>query len=169
MGDTVGSISAQWREKRPDLDVSTMEVIGRVLRMAALMGQVVEETLAETGLTRPEFEVLSALRRADRGLRPSQLTRETLSSGAATTKRLARLERAGLLTRTASTRDRREIDVRLTDAGRGLVDRLLPERLRVEAAALTPLSAAERDQLATLLARVLSPMEGPDRLSASRP
>ncbi|GAA3740988.1 DNA-binding MarR family transcriptional regulator [Spinactinospora alkalitolerans] len=163
MGDTVARISAQWREQRPDLDVSSMEVVGRVLRMAALVNQITEETFAEAGLIRPEFEVLSALRRADVGLRPSQLTRETLSSGAATTKRLAKLERDGLLTRTASARDRREVDVRLTDAGRALIDRLLPRSLHAEADVLVALSQAERDRLAALLTKVLAPLEGATR------
>ncbi|GAB3209213.1 MarR family winged helix-turn-helix transcriptional regulator [Marinactinospora thermotolerans] len=163
MSDTVARFSAQWRERRPDLDYSGMEVVGRVIRLTALISQIIDGPLAEAGLSRPEFEVLSALRRTGQGLRPSQLTRETLSSGAATTKRLARLEGEGLVTRTTSTRDRREVDVHLTDAGRALVDRLLPQRLRAEAELLESLSPEERRHLGALLAKVLSPLEGAPR------
>ncbi|PKW17760.1 DNA-binding MarR family transcriptional regulator [Saccharopolyspora spinosa] len=155
MGDVVGRICAQWREQRPDLDVSPIDVIGRVRRLGALTNQLDESAFTDAGLSRMEFEVLSALRRAGGGLRPSQLTKETLSSGAATTKRLARLEAEGLITRTLSRRDRREIDVRLTGEGLELIDRLFPQQLERERALLAPLAADEREKLGELLAKVL--------------
>ena len=160
MDDVVGRIHEQWRAQRPDQDVSTVGVIGRVVRLTALMNQVNETALADEGLSRAEFEVLCALRRVDGGLRPSELTRETLSSGAATTKRLTKLERDGLITRATSTRDRREIHVRLTDEGRALTARLFPEQLRRERDVLAPLEPDEREQLGDLLAKVLSSLDG---------
>ncbi|KAA5838291.1 MarR family transcriptional regulator [Saccharopolyspora hirsuta] len=158
--DAVGRICAQWREQRPDLDVSPIDVIGRVRRLNALTNQLDDAAFAEVGLSRMEFEVLSALRRAGGGLRPSQLTRETLSSGAATTKRLARLEGEGLISRTASQRDRREVDVRLTERGRELIDRLFPVQLERERQLLAPLRADEREQLGVLLAKLLGSLDG---------
>ncbi|SDY55788.1 DNA-binding transcriptional regulator, MarR family [Saccharopolyspora shandongensis] len=163
MGDVVGRISAQWREQRPDLDVSPIDVIGRVRRLGALTNQLDESAFADSGLSRMEFEVLSALRRAGGGLRPSQLTRETLSSGAATTKRLARLETEGLITRTSSRRDRREIDVRLTERGLELIDRLFPAQLERERDLLAPLAPDEREKLGELLAKVLESLDGTAR------
>ncbi|MEV0081572.1 MarR family transcriptional regulator [Saccharopolyspora sp. NPDC050642] len=159
----VGRISAQWREQRPDLDVSPIDVIGRVRRLGALTNQLDESAFADSGLSRMEFEVLSALRRAGGGLRPSQLTRETLSSGAATTKRLARLEAEGLITRTSSRRDRREIDVRLTERGLELIDRLFPAQLERERDLLAPLAPDEREKLGELLAKVLESLDGTAR------
>ncbi|MFI0467338.1 MarR family winged helix-turn-helix transcriptional regulator [Saccharopolyspora sp. NPDC003752] len=159
----VGRISAQWREQRPDLDVSPIDVIGRVRRLGALTNQLDESAFADSGLSRMEFEVLSALRRAGGGLRPSQLTRETLSSGAATTKRLARLETEGLITRTSSRRDRREIDVRLTERGLELIDRLFPAQLERERDLLAPLAPDEREKLGELLAKVLESLDGTAR------
>lgn len=163
MDDAVGRICAQWHEQRPDLDVSPIGVIGRVRRLSALTSQRDDEVFAEPGLSRMEFEVLSALRRAGGGLRPSQLTRETLSSGAATTKRLARLETGGLISRTASQRDRREVDVHLTESGQELIDRLFPAKLERERQLLTSLEADEREQLGALLAKLLGSLEGTGR------
>ncbi|MER7012400.1 MarR family transcriptional regulator [Saccharopolyspora sp. NPDC000359] len=160
MDDAVGRICAQWREQRPDLDVSPIDVIGRVRRLNALTNQLDDAAFAEIGLSRMEFEVLSALRRAGGGLRPSQLTRETLSSGAATTKRLARLEGEGLISRTASQRDRREVDVQLTERGSELIDRLFPAQLERERRLLEPLRADEREQLGSLLAKLLGSLDG---------
>lgn len=157
--DVVGRIREQWSEQHPDLDLTPIEVIGRVRRLAALTNQRHDEVLDDLRLSRMEFEVLSALRRAGGGLRPSQLTREMLSSGAATTKRLARLEEDGLITRNTSARDRREVDVRLTERGREVIDRVFPAQLEHERALLDPLSAEERARLGELLAKVLGPMD----------
>lgn len=161
MGDVVGRIRAQWHELRPDLDVSPIEAIGRVRRLAALVAQLDEASFSEFGISRMEYEVLSALRRAGGGLRPSQVTKETLSSGAATTKRLARLEREGLISRTASPRDRREVNVRLTDEGRELVDRVFPVQLERDHDMLAALGPADREKLGELLTKVLSAVDGP--------
>ncbi|SFT05414.1 MarR family winged helix-turn-helix transcriptional regulator [Saccharopolyspora flava] len=158
--DVVGRIREQWRERHPDLDLTPIEVIGRVRRLAALTDQRHDEDLDELELSRMEFEVLSALRRAGGALRPSRLTKEMLSSGAATTKRLARLERDGLITRHPSARDRREVDVRLTERGREVIDRVFPAQLDRERALLEPLTDDERARLAELLAKVLGPLEG---------
>ncbi|MCY9783827.1 MarR family transcriptional regulator [Nocardiopsis sp. EMB25] len=159
MSDAVARFRDAWAHQRPDLDLSSMETIGRVRRLASLMNTITDDHLADSDLTRPEFEVLSALRRSPQGLRPRQLTRATLSSGAATTKRLIRLETAGLITRTPLQRDRREVQVQLTPQGRDLIDRLYPTQLDREAAVLAPLTPDERTQLADLLRRVLTPID----------
>ncbi|WP_433873293.1 MarR family winged helix-turn-helix transcriptional regulator [Saccharopolyspora sp. CA-218241] len=159
MDDAVGRIQDQWRRQRPDLDVSSVGVVGRVLRLTALLKQVNETALAEDGVTGAEFEVLSALRRAGGGLRPSELTRETLSSGAATTKRLTRLESLGLISRATSARDRREVDVRLTEEGYELIDRLFPEQVVRERGVLDALTEDEMARLGTLLAKALAGVE----------
>ncbi|GAA4883299.1 MarR family winged helix-turn-helix transcriptional regulator [Saccharopolyspora cebuensis] len=159
MDDAVGRIQDQWRRQRPDLDVSSVGVVGRVLRLTALLKQVNETALAEDGVSGAEFEVLSALRRAGGGLRPSELTRETLSSGAATTKRLTRLESLGLISRATSARDRREVDVRLTEEGYELIDRLFPEQVVRERGVLDALTEDELARLGALLAKALAGAE----------
>ncbi|GAA1454236.1 MarR family winged helix-turn-helix transcriptional regulator [Nocardiopsis tropica] len=159
MSDAVSRFLRSWTHLRPDLDLSTTAAMGRVLRLAALMNNITEDGLAGAEVTRPEFEVLAALRRSPDGLRPRQLTRETIASGASTTKRLTRLESAGLITRTPLERDRREVQVRLTDRGRTLTDTLFAAQLDREATVLAPLDADERAQLADLLARVLAPID----------
>ncbi|MFC7340056.1 MarR family winged helix-turn-helix transcriptional regulator [Saccharopolyspora griseoalba] len=159
--DVVGRISAQWRERYPDLDLSPIEVAGRVRRLGVLAGNLPDRVVGDARLTRVEFEVLSALHRAGGAMRPSRLTRETLSSGAATTKRLAKLAEEGLITRSTSGHDRREVDVRLTDRGREIVERVFPAQVEWERELLAPLDEGERAQLADLLAKVLEPLDPP--------
>lgn len=157
--DYVDRLRAQWGERIPGLDTSPAEVVARVLRIGALVGHAHDRALDEEGLTRGEFELLAALRRADHPLRAREITTVTESPGASITKRLDRLERAGLVERTVPERDRRGVLVALTAAGISLVDRLFPEQVAREAAAVSALSVDERDQLGALLGVVLRTLD----------
>ncbi|MFE0515973.1 MarR family winged helix-turn-helix transcriptional regulator [Streptomyces sp. NPDC058964] len=165
-GDTVAAVVRQWRTVHPELDTGPMEVIGRINRCAALLQQAEDAPLRRAGLSRPEFDLLGALRRTGHELTPSELARETFSSGAAVTKRLKNLTERGLVERRGDTRDRRVAHVRLTDAGRDLVDGILPEQLAYETAVLSALAPEGQEELAGLLAELLSRLEG--RIGALR-
>jgi DNA-binding MarR family transcriptional regulator len=159
-GDTVAAVVRQWRAVHPELDTGPMEIIGRINRCAALLQQAEDAPLRRAGLSRPEFDLLGALRRTGHELTPSELTRQTSSSGAAVTKRLKQLTERGLVERRGDTRDRRVAHVRLTDAGRGLVDGILPEHLAYETAVLSVLAPQGQGELAGLLAELLTQLEG---------
>jgi DNA-binding MarR family transcriptional regulator len=159
-GDTVAAVVRQWEAVRPDLDTAPMEVIGRINRCAALLQQAEDAPLRHAGLTRPEFDLLGALRRTGLELTPGELARETFSSGAAVTKRLKQLTERGLVERRGDTRDRRVAHVRLTDAGRALVDGILPEQLSYETTVLSGVEPARQRELAELLGELLGQLEG---------
>ncbi|KOG39787.1 MarR family winged helix-turn-helix transcriptional regulator [Streptomyces resistomycificus] len=165
--DTVATVVRQWEAVHPDLDTGPMEIIGRVNRCAALLQQAEDAPLRRAGLSRPEFDLLGALRRTGHELTPGDLARETFSSGAAVTKRVKALTERGLVERRGDTRDRRVAHLRLTDAGRDLVDGLLPEQLAYETSVLSGMDPAEQDGLAVLLSALLGRLEG--RLGAPRP
>ncbi|WP_439947578.1 MarR family winged helix-turn-helix transcriptional regulator [Streptomyces sp. BBFR109] len=158
--DTVAAVVRQWRAVHPDLDTAPMEIIGRINRCAALLQQAEDAPLRRAGLSRAEFDLLGALRRTGHELTPGELARETFSSGAAVTKRLKQLTERGLVERRGDTRDRRVAHVRLTDAGRELVDGILPEQLAYERTVLAGLDGAGRGDLAVLLCELLSRLEG---------
>jgi DNA-binding MarR family transcriptional regulator len=158
--DTVAAVVRQWQTVHPDLDTGPMEIIGRVNRCAALLQQAEDAPLRRAGLSRPEFDLLGALRRTGHELTPGELARETFSSGAAVTKRLKALTERGLVERRGDTRDRRVAHVRLTDTGRDLVDTLLPEQLAYETSVLSGIGPDRQDELATLLAGLLGRLEG---------
>ncbi|MFJ6525489.1 MarR family winged helix-turn-helix transcriptional regulator [Streptomyces longwoodensis] len=144
----------------PELDTGPMEVIGRVNRCAALLQQAEDAPLRRAGLSRAEFDLLGALRRTGHELTPGELARETFSSGAAVTKRVKQLTERGLVERRGDTRDRRVAHVRLTEAGRALVDGILPEQLAYEKAVLSALDDDRQGELSTLLGELLSRLEG---------
>ncbi len=82
---------------------------------------------AEEGLGDGDFDVLVTLRRhgAPYELTPSELGASTMVTSSAVTKRIDRLERGGLVTRTVSEADARSRRIRLTEDGLALVDRLM--------------------------------------------
>ncbi|CAL9669799.1 hypothetical protein SUDANB1_07400 [Streptomyces sp. enrichment culture] len=159
-GDTVAAVVRQWRAVHPGLDTGPMEIIGRINRCAALLQQAEDAPLRRAGLSRPEFDLLGALRRTGHELTPGDLARETFSSGAAVTKRLKQLTERGLVERRGDTRDRRVVHLRLTDAGRDLVDAILPVQLAYETAVLSGVDGPEQGELAALLGELLSQLEG---------
>jgi DNA-binding MarR family transcriptional regulator len=162
--DTVAGVVRQWATVLPDLDTGPMEVIGRVNRCAALLQQAEDAPLRRAGLTRPEFDVLGTLRRTGHELTPSEIARETFSSGAAVTKRLKQLTERGLVERRGDPRDRRVAHVRLTDAGRALVDGVLPDQLAYETGVLSGIDPERQRELAGLLGELLGQLEGRLRL-----
>jgi DNA-binding MarR family transcriptional regulator len=73
----------------------------------------------------------------------------------ALTRVIDQLERRGFLQRHRSARDRRQVELRLTAAGRGIVRQLLPLVVDQTNAALAPLARDEFLQFRDLLVRLL--------------
>jgi DNA-binding MarR family transcriptional regulator len=105
--------------------------------------------------------VLSALRRAGAPyqLSPGQLVRQTLVTSGTMTNRVDRLAQRGLVERSPDPSDRRGVIVRLTPEGQRTVDSAMADLLDRERQLLAELPAADRDDLAGLLRRLLSPFE----------
>ena len=117
--DLVDRLLSAWDESRPDLDVGALQVTARLSRIGAHLARRQEAVFERFGLGRGEVGLLSALRISGppHRLSPSRLGRGLMLSSAGVTSRLDRLERRGLLTRTADTDDRRGVVVELTDEG----------------------------------------------------
>ncbi|WP_019355619.1 MarR family transcriptional regulator [Streptomyces sp. AA1529] len=167
-GDVVARVLGQWRQVLPDLDTEPIGVIGRLTRCAALLRQSSDAPLAREGFSRPEFDILSALRREDRDLTPGRLARETYASGTAVTKRVRTLEERGLVERRPDARDRRVAHLSLTERGRELVDRILPEQVAFERSLLAGLGEEERDGLARTLGELLRLLESREEAGSRR-
>jgi DNA-binding MarR family transcriptional regulator len=154
--DGVDAIIEQWRRERPELDHSPIGVVGRVSRLARELEARLEPVYREHGLEPGWHDVLATLRRTGPPyqLRPSDFTGSLMLTSSGTTKRLDRLERAGLIERAPDPDDRRGVIITLTDAGHDLIDRVTEAHLANEARLLEGLSAAERDRLAALLRKL---------------
>ena len=155
--DEIDRIVGQWNQERPDLDVSATHVLQRITRLALLEDLSFAEVFGRHGLTWGEYLVLAALRRAGPPYRmnPTALSNAILLSSGGMTKRLDRLEAAGLVERLRDPGDRRGTLVSLTDRGLAIVDTVVVDHLANEERLLEALDPPEREVLADLLRKML--------------
>jgi MarR family transcriptional regulator, temperature-dependent positive regulator of motility len=106
-------------------------------------------------LTKPQYAVLRAVRERP-GIEQSAVATAAGIDKATLAAVLLRLEQRGLLTRRIDVTDRRRRLVKLTDAGVREVRRTLPVAAEVDARLLDRLDAAEREQLHTLLTKLVA-------------
>jgi DNA-binding MarR family transcriptional regulator len=159
--DHVDEILAEWRRERPDLDVAPLGLYGRLFRVVNLSDDAFAKGLAPHGLQPGWFDLLAALRRAGAPyeLNPTQLMGATLLSSSGMTKRLDRMEAAGLIERRPDLNDRRGTLVRLTRRGKSVIDRAVETHVVNEERLLSALTAAERRTLDGLLKGLLVELE----------
>ena len=156
MRDAVDEILDQWRRERPELDHSPIGIVGRVSRLARELEDRLEPVYREHGLEQGWHDVLATLRRTGPPfkLRPTDLTNAMMLTSSGTTKRLDRLEAAGLIAREPDPADRRGTLISLTEAGRARIDAVTEAHMANEARLLSALSASEQEQLAGLLRKL---------------
>ena len=164
--DTVDAILKQWRQVRPDVDVSPIAVIGRISRLSRLVDRKLNENFARFDIEDWGYDMLATLRRHGEPyeLSAGELTRQTMVTTGAITNRIDRLEMRQLVVRVSST-DRRKVIVRLTPTGLKLVDSIVASHMETEHAILAALSTRQQQDLANVLRSVLTflgdlPVEG---------
>jgi DNA-binding MarR family transcriptional regulator len=155
--DGVDAIVDQWKTERPDLDPSPIGIVGRVSRLARELEARLEPVYKAHGLEPGWHDVLATLRRTgpEYRLRPTDLTDATMLTSSGTTKRLDKLEQAGLIRREADPNDRRGTLITLTDAGRDLIDSVTAAHLANEARLVGALDEDEQRALANLLRKLI--------------
>ena len=128
-------------------------IVGRISRLARELEQRLEPTYAEHGLEPGWYDVLATLRRSGPPyrLRPTDFANTLMLTSSGTTKRLDRLEQAGLIERAPDPADRRGVLIALTDAGRRLVDAATEDHLDNERRLIASLPESEQRELAGLL------------------
>lgn len=159
MRDEVDDLVEAWARERADLDLTPVEVFSRIGRLARHLDLARKDAFAASGVESWEFDVLAALRRAGDPyeLSPGKLLRETLVTSGTMTNRVDRLTARDLVERLPDPNDRRGVLVRLTPDGKSTVDAAFEALLDAERALMPDLDAGDREQLATLLRRLLEP------------
>jgi DNA-binding MarR family transcriptional regulator len=159
--DSIATFMAQWRAEKTGLDVSPLGVLGRIQRLSIYFRDRAEVWLKPMELTWESFSILAALRRSGKPyeLRPTDMYREALLSSGAITNRIDGVERKGWVERRPDTVDRRVTIVRLTPAGKAVIDKALDIHFRELAKLLGGLTRADRDDLGGLLGKLLATFE----------
>ncbi|WEX10544.1 MarR family transcriptional regulator [Chelativorans sp. AA-79] len=128
--------------------------IGFLLRIAQLT--IFERTFAELqrrDVRFGEFTILLAIHE-NPGVRQGVIADVLKIKWSNMTKLVRSLEERGLVERFVPPHDRRSVELRLTRAGRGLVEAGAPLMQEADRRSLSMLSEAERAQLLTLLRKV---------------
>ncbi|MFJ7908041.1 MarR family winged helix-turn-helix transcriptional regulator [Kitasatospora sp. NPDC096204] len=155
--DTVDDIVEQWARARPDLDAGPMALIGRLRRLNVRVDNALREYFTVCGLDSSEFDVLATLRRSGEPyeLNARALLKSAMVTSGAITNRVDRLSAKGLVERNPCPTDRRAVLVRLTPAGKELIDGALAGHVDNEERILSALDAEERTRLDALLRKLL--------------
>ena len=154
--DAVDDIVNQWTREWPGLDVTPLEVLGRLhrtyLRYQSTLGRIFDEY----DLNMASFDVLAALRRSGTPYRmtPGQLAESSLVTTGGVTLRIDRLEKAGLVRRERDADDRRIVHAELTDAGKKLIDEVAVAHFENETRMLSGMSADDQAELVQLLRKL---------------
>lgn len=152
----------QWSRERPDLDSSSLGVLARISRLARVAEENADRVLHRYELSDAEFQLLAAIRTSPLLPSPRDLLAQLMVTSGGLTNRIDRLERAGLVKRTANPDDRRGILLMLTRKGREIVDQVTTEYLANQNAVLAEaLEPEERATLASLLRRLLESLSEP--------
>lgn len=148
----------QWNRERPDLDVNSMLLLGRLGEAAVVIARErLNPLFAEYGLQPGEFDVLATLRRsgAPYALTPTALYDAAMMSSGGMTNRIDRLQQAGWVERRPNPEDGRGTLVALTKAGFALIDQAVGAHVENQRAVLSVLTDAEQRQLAKLLSKLI--------------
>ena len=149
----------------PDATATGSDAAFRSLvRTFGLMKRVMEPYFARFGISGSQWAVLRTLHRAEEDgltrLRLSELGDRLIVRPPSVTGAIDRLQRMGLVARTASTTDQRVKHVGLTGAGRQLVRRVLAHHPAQIRSVLAGLDTDEQEQLHGLLDRLSDHLDG---------
>ncbi len=126
---------------RPHLDLS--EYLPYLInRIGAAFVASYEKELAQHQLSIAMWRVLAALSDTDKQ-RQIDIAEMTAIDVSTMSRLITRLSRMGLVSRTRSDTNNREVTIELTAKGRALVNRLIPVARKLERAAIDGLSSAD--------------------------
>ena len=144
-----------------DLDLTVEGIVDRVSGIHRRIKWMHDETLDQLGLTVSDWHVLTALRWAGAPYRrkAGELARRADLTSGAMTSRLDALEKEGLVRRLPDPADRRGVLVELTEKGREQHQQAMGIQAEKEALLAAALTAREKEQLNSLLRRVMLTLE----------
>jgi DNA-binding MarR family transcriptional regulator len=124
----------------------------RLLSCTTRIEDTIRQRLREQfGITLPRFDLMAQLEREPEGLAMGEVSRRMMVTGGNVTSIVDQLEREQLVQRLAVPGDRRSYRLSLTEAGRSTFATMAQAHQAWVRELLSPLTAKEQSQLATLL------------------
>jgi len=155
--DSVDDVVTEMRAILPRSDLSSLQLVSRMLRVVRVFEQRREVLLKKYDLEPWSFDMLAAIRRSERQrLQPGELLAATLVTSGTMTTRLNSLEKRGLIARSRDGRDGRKVQVRVTPTGRRRIDAAFEDVLQCQRDLIADLDPGQRETLEDLLRRILA-------------
>jgi DNA-binding MarR family transcriptional regulator len=149
-------VDADFSDEFPDGDPIATEIVATLVRTGEAASDEIERAmLASFGVGEPVLNALAVIDGSPEPLTPKMIGERTLKSSGTITGTLDTLELQGWIRRINNPDDRRSVLIEITDAGRAVIDRMLPGIRVIDKLAVAALDAAEREQLMRLLDKVL--------------
>lgn len=155
--DETDGIAEAWVLERPQTPVGSIGIVTRIWTVAKLLGDDRTRLLRKHDTDVATLDLLSTLRRAGAPYRLTtrELADRSLLTPSAITQRVDRASRAGLVKRTPRGDNSRRVDIELTPQGHETVELLVDAVLGREEHLMAGLDAREREDLASLLRKLL--------------
>jgi DNA-binding MarR family transcriptional regulator len=153
----------------PGLNSEQLDAYFALMEVSSLLQYAVDEHLRADGdLSYVQFQILARLVDASEGrLRMTDLADGVVYSRSGLTYQAGLLDKRGLITRSPSPDDERSVVVTVTDAGRGLIARVLPGHVdRVRQLLFESMTSQDLAALSTVLGRVRDHMRATPPRSA---
>lgn len=160
--DHVDKIIEQWNQQRPDLNVNSMRLIGRLNRITQYLNVEMIKTFKAHDLNPANFDLLATLRRAGAPyqLSPNALLASTMVTSGTMTNRIDQLIKAGLVKRVQNHNDRRSVLVCLTTTGFDVIEAAVTDHVATQDRLTSSLSVDEQQTMNRLLKKYLNHFEG---------
>jgi DNA-binding MarR family transcriptional regulator len=144
-----------------DLDLTVEGIVDRIGGIHRRLRWMHDETVDQLGLTLSDWHVLTALHWAGEPYRrlAGELARRAELTSGAMTSRLDALEAQGLVRRLRDPGDRRKVVVELTEKGLQKHEQAMGIQAQKEALLAEALTDREKEQLNSLLRRVMITLE----------
>ncbi len=155
-----------WAAIRPDFDPTNFSIMMHITRVGFLVAQISTRAAKRHGINRADARLLMTIRGNLSGspLRPSMLGERLDLTRATITYRMDRMIAKGFVQRTSDAKDGRALNVRLTDAGRVVVDDIMTEISAIFAERVAGVDAmiAARDVMRDSLTKFVAHWEAVD-------
>ncbi|HBK71095.1 MAG TPA: MarR family transcriptional regulator [Flavobacteriaceae bacterium] len=159
--DIIDSLISEWKDERPELDTSAMEVVGRILNLSKILEKRASKSLSVYNIHYTDLDVLATIRRSGipYKLTPSQLMKSVLITSGAMTALLNRLTKLKLIYRSPDPKDGRIKLAGLTPKGIELIDKAIETRFIEASNSIKALNKTENKTLSILLKKLLKPLD----------
>lgn len=163
--DRISEILDAWSIRYPKMNTEGISIVNRILVISQILNHACNTMLNRFELSVADFDILATLlRQQNSTISCSQLSKCTMLTNGAITKRIDSLIARGYVARKEDTDDRRSVLNCLTENGKRTVESALKYRAEKCCSLLSGLTVPERRLITTALTKLLNALENPRKV-----